>query len=309
MGVRGVILIPLVASACLIEITGVDEPRKREATEAFVRSVPILGQTAARVEGLNGTIRITGLSGLDAVSVQATKRVRSRSFRDAEWHLDDLEVRVWTLSTEIRIETIQPLHDADREYIVDYEILVPDDLDLVVVNGNGDLVIEDLRAQVDLKVGNGNVRTRGFVGTGLVEVGNGSLDVAMVLPEGGEIVLLDGNGTVTLALQPDVSAELEAQVGNGTISVSGFDMTNHVSAPHLVRSTLGDGDGRIVVSVGNGTIRIEPGPFLTARAETTPWTRARAGAYVVVHAPEAPGAPATPLGRHGSSGPAQTLTG
>ncbi|MEJ2204379.1 MAG: hypothetical protein P8170_09730 [Gemmatimonadota bacterium] len=250
----------LAASACVVEITGIgDHEWDHEATELVTRTEQVQGQTTLRVSGINGTIRVTEWGDAPWVSVRATKQVRSNSDEDAEAHLDDLEIRVWSTSAEIRVETVQPLHTHGREYTVDYEILVPEGLSLVGTNGNGDITVEDLQSNVDLKVGNGNVRAIGFVGTGRVESGNGNVDVAMDLPEGGEIVLVVGNGTAFLTVQPDVSAELNAQVGNGSIAVTGLDMVTHVSEPHLLRSTLGSGDGMIDVLVGNGVIQIGVG--------------------------------------------------
>jgi len=261
-GFTGLVGLALVCvGGCVVEITGRDDDSwgDHEATEVVSRTVEMEGQTALRVSGANGSIRVTAWSDAPWVSVQATKRVRSGSAADAESHLDDLEVRIWSTSAEIRVETVQPLHPHGREYTVDYEIVVPDGITVIATNGNGDITVEELEADVDLKVANGNLRAIGFVGTGRMESGNGTVDVSMVLPEGGEISLLTGNGTVLLAVQPDVSAELKAQIGNGTITVTGLEMVTHVSQPHLLWSTLGGGDGRIDVLVGNGAVWISAG--------------------------------------------------
>lgn len=260
-GISGCLVLALLAtSACVIEITGIgDDHWDHEASELVTRTVQVQGQTTLQVVGINGTIRVTEWPDAPSISVRATKHVRSNSIQDAELHLDDIEVHIWSTSAEIHVETVQPLHEHGRQYTVDYEIRVPQGLSLVGTNGNGDLTVEELQSDVDLKVGNGNVRALDFVGSGRMESGNGNVDVAMVLPDGGEIVLVVGNGTALLTVQPDVSAELKAQIGNGSITVAGLDMVTHVSEPHLLLSTLGSGNGMIDVLVGNGVIHIGAG--------------------------------------------------
>lgn len=259
---RGILLAFLAAlpiSGCVVGILDVDGNEgswDKEATEVVSRTVPVTSQLGIRVLGLNGDVQVVGAEGIEEVSIRATKRVRSNSVSDAEAHLSDIQIRVTSVQTEIRVETVQPDPSGHRVYAVDYEITVPESFLLAGVVGNGNMVVEGIRSDLEIQVGNGGVVLRGVVGCVWVVVGNGNLDASVYLPEAGQIVSSLGNGTAILRVQPDVSAQFKAQVGNGTIVLSGLELHNAVSGPNILRGTLGAGAGLIDLSVGNGSIQV-----------------------------------------------------
>ena len=250
----------LAASGCVVGIVDLDEsdgPWNKEATSVVHRTMPVSSQRGILVLGVNGNVCVLGVDGAMEVSIRATKRVLSNSIADAEAHLSDIKVRVLSTSNEIRVETDQPDESGNRTYAVDYEITVPADFSVVGVNGNGNMALEGVRSDADLKLANGNVTLERMVGSAWVALGNGNLRASMSLPDGGEIIFAVGNGTTVLTLQPDVSAELTARVGNGTISVSGLNLGNPVAGTNAFSATLGSGAGLIDLAVGNGHIQVK----------------------------------------------------
>jgi hypothetical protein len=248
----------LVASGCvvgIVDVDGNDGSWDKEATEVVNRTVPVTSQLGIRVLGQNGDVRVLGAGGVQDVSIRATKRVRSNSVSDAEAHLGNIQIRVTSTPTEVRVETVQPDPSGHRTYIVDYEITVPESFLVAGVIGNGNVILEDVRSDLEVQVGNGNAVFRRVVGSARVVVGNGNLDASMVLPEGGQIVSSVGNGTAILTVPTEVSARFKAQVGNGTIVLTGLDLKDPVSGPNILRGTLGSGAGLIDLTVGNGSIQ------------------------------------------------------
>jgi hypothetical protein len=258
----GLLLLALASgftSGCVVGIVDLhdgDQSQDHEASSLVVRDVPVTSQEGIRFVGVNGNVRILGVSGAGEVSVRATKRVRSSTLEDAVAHLPDLQVRVRSGPGEIQVETDQPHQPNGRTYVVDYEITLPDRFWVAGVNANGEFGAEGIRSDVDLEVGNGNVMLSGLVGSAWVALGNGNLSASMFLPVGGEIVFSVGNGSAVLSIQPQVSAQLKAQVGNGTIVISGLTVTDPASGANLFRGTLGSGEGLIDITVGNGNIRV-----------------------------------------------------
>jgi len=252
-------LASLVASGCVVgilDVDGNDGSWDKEATEVVHRSVPAAGRLGIRVLGQNGDVRVLGVEGAGEVSVRATKRVRSHSVADAEAHLSAIQIRVTTTPTEVRVESVHPEPSGQRTYVVDYEVFVPESFLVTGVVGNGNVVLEDVRSDVEVQVGNGNAVFRRVVGSACVVVGNGNLDASIFLPAGGQMVSSVGNGTAILTLQREVSAQFKAQVGNGTIVLSGLELENPVSGPNTLRGTLGSGAGLIDLTVGNGSIQV-----------------------------------------------------
>ena len=251
-----------VSPGCHIEVVGVDgwdDSDRVEVTGVTSRTLGVQGQTALRIEGLNGTIEILGAAGAEEVSVYAVKRVRSHSRADAQEHLGLLQVSVGANPGEFVVRTIQPDHSNGRDYQVDYQITVPREFEVNADNANGSVQVEYIRADVRVQNLNGNVILRDQHGSSWVTVANGQIDAQVRLPDGGELDHSVGNGWLKLTVQPQVSAGFVARVGNGTITMSGLELTNAVSGLRVLRGVLGSGAGSIDLSVGNGWVRVEGG--------------------------------------------------
>lgn len=252
----------LFASGCIVGIIDVDDddgPWDKEAITVVTRTVSLTSQDGFHLTNLNGNIAVLGLAGTGEITIRATKRVRSSSVADAEARLSHIDVSVHTAAGAVYVETDQPSSSGNRSYSVDYEITLPEDLWVSVVNANGNVRTEGMSWEMEAEVANGNVEIIDGVGSAWATVGNGNLTADMFLPDGGEIVFSVGNGSAILAIQPDVSAELKAQVGNGSIVVSGLTLQNQTSGPNVFRGTLGGGAGTIDLTVGNGNIRVNGG--------------------------------------------------
>ena len=259
VGLLVAVLGALGANGCvvgIVDVDGNDGSWDKEATRVVHQTVPVTSQMGMRVLGLNGDVQVLGAEGAREVSIRATKRVRSHSVSDAEAHLSDIQIRVTSTPTEIRVETVQPDPSGRRVYAVDYEITVPESFLVAAVVGNGSFFVEGTRSGLEAQVGNGNAVIRRVEGCAWVVVGNGNLDASISLPEGGQIVTSVGNGTTILTLPPEVSAQFKAQVGNGTIVLTGLDLKDAVSGPGILRGTLGSGAGVIDLTVGNGSIQV-----------------------------------------------------
>jgi len=258
-GVLPAAFLSILAGGCFVGIVDLDEADAswdKEATRLLTATVPVSSQIGVHVTGVNGELRVLGVAGSQEVAVRAIKRVRSSSTADAEAHLSDIHVQIRSGAEEIRIETVQPERSGHRDYIVDYEITVPEHFHVTGINANGALFLEGVQADLVVDAGNGNVTIREVEGGAWISVGNGTVDASLVLPDGDQMVCAIGNGSMRLTVQREVSAELKARVGNGTISVSGLILVNPVSGPHMFHSQLGSGAGLIDLSVGNGTIQV-----------------------------------------------------
>lgn len=230
-----------------------------EVTASFSSTMGLEEQTSIRVVGANGSIRIWGIPGAQAVTVDAVRKVRAATKSIAESHLADVQVKARAWADEFEIRTIQPGSSHGLTYAVDYEITVPSHLVHKVMNGNGAVRLDGIHADVEVANGNGGVSLLDIAGSSWVNVGNGGITTRAFLPDGGQLVHAVGNGAISLSIQPQVSATFGAKVGNGTISLTGLHLENVVSTPRLLKGVLGTGDGLIDLSSGNGVIRVEGG--------------------------------------------------
>lgn len=196
----------------------------------------LAGHERLRLEGISGKVTITEVAGSDSIVIAGVRRVRSESTEDAEDNLPLLEVRVQDLSNEVFVETDQPSQSHGRSYEVDYEITLPEAMDLDIRNVNGQVILEDISGEVLVGIVNGQIAGDVTIGVG------GTIDLSVV------------NGAIDLGIPKTTSAEFTATVVNGYISLSGLTLKDSQSNANSLKGTLGAGEGTISLEVTNGTI-------------------------------------------------------
>ncbi len=224
------------------------------ARETFAYKVPLAAQSTLRLEAINGNVDVTGVSQADSVVIAGEKRVGSDSMADAEEHLEQLDVQVQDSATEIFVETVQPEETHGRSYVVDYAVTLPPDFQVVIGNVNGSVTVDSIADLVSVNNVNGLVALDEISGSVYVILVNGQIESEVTLPLNGTITMATANGVIELQIPESTSAEFSASVGNGTISVSNLNFTNQVSSSNTLSGTLGQGQGTITLSAGNGNI-------------------------------------------------------
>jgi hypothetical protein len=211
------------------------------ASDPFSEEVLVGSHTQLTVLGVNGTIEVHGDATATSVSISGTMKVGSDSLDDAQQHLSDMDVVVTEAGTEVLVETDQPdgPQTGGRDYIVEYTITLPDTMKIVVVQVNGEVLIDAMNADIDA-----------------TQV-NGPIGADVVLPPGGQIDLGTANGDISLTIPKDTSAELSCLSATGTVSDSNLDILNPVRTDHSLSGTLGGGDGTIELSNANGDITVK----------------------------------------------------
>lgn len=225
-----------------------------KAEEEFSFKVDVVDHTQLRLEAINGSITISGETESDSVVIEGIKQVGSDSFEDAEAHLSLLHVIVQNPGDEVYVRTQQPQQSNGRNYVVDYEILLPADFEVDVVNGNGTIAVNSIDNQIYVACGNGEIVLNEIQGSATVQLGNGTIEAGITLPLNGIINLSTGNGIIALTIPTNTSADLQAAVGNGEIGISNLTLYNQVITSNSVTGILGEGEGTISLNTGNGII-------------------------------------------------------
>ncbi|MFQ5752020.1 MAG: DUF4097 domain-containing protein [bacterium] len=225
-----------------------------EAKESFSFEVDVTNHVRLRLEAVNGPVKITGLPGANSVKNWGERRVGSESIEDAELHLQDLEVQVTEPAEEIFVKTKQPQDSRGRNYIVNYNITLPENLEVLVDNVNGEVKIDSVKNQVSVSNVNGRINLNDIFGSTVVNLVNGQIESEVTLPVDGTINMNTVNGNIDLDIPENTSAEFSANVTNGNISVSNLVLQNIVSSPNSLRGTLAAGQGTISLRTVNGNI-------------------------------------------------------
>ncbi len=226
------------------------------AEEEFSFKVDVVDYTQLKLEAVNGSITISGETERDSVIIQGIKQVGSDSFEDAEAHLPLLHVIVQNPRDEVHVRTVQPQQSNGRDYVVDYEILLPANFDVDVVNANGSIVVNSIDNRIYVACGNGEIVLNEIQGSAIVQLGNGTIEAGITLPLYGVINLSTGNGIIDLTIPRNTSADFQAAVGNGAIDIANLTFYNQVITSNSVTGILGEGHGTIMLNTGNGNILV-----------------------------------------------------
>ncbi|KAA3660819.1 MAG: hypothetical protein DWQ10_05865, partial [Calditrichaeota bacterium] len=225
-----------------IDVGDGDGDNRYTASDPINLRVGVAGHTGLDVNNVNGPVEIYGVNGIDEIEITGERIVRSDSQRDAEEHLQNLQVSLRDAGSTIIVETEQPSSNDGREYEVRYNILIPDNWDVSVNLTNGIVTIESITGYVELDVTNGNVNLTDIVGDVSVDLTNGNADLRGIDGDV-EVDLTNGiiftqmgwainrqcelsttNGGIELRIPESASADFTASVSNGEISLTGLTL-------------------------------------------------------------------------------------
>jgi hypothetical protein len=102
------------------------------AEEPFSFNIGLETRTLFVLQGISGSVEVTGDPAATLISVSGVRRVESDSEEDAAAHLPLLEVVADSSVTDASVRTVQPVHAEGRNYIVNYSVTLPQDLALTV---------------------------------------------------------------------------------------------------------------------------------------------------------------------------------
>lgn len=224
----GILVLALVG--CGNDVTGVRN-NDFSARESFRVDLDPAGRSELVLEANSGDIFVTGTSG-NSLIIQGERRVESDSQADADARLLGLQVEVTELGDRVSVRTDQPNDTRGRNYIVDYEILVPEDFEVDVTCVNGAVSVESLRGPVSVSAVNGVVSAEDVEASDVrLQVVNGIVDASIALPPGGAADMSTVNGNINLRIPSGTSAELDATVVNGIVTLTNFPLANLTVAP------------------------------------------------------------------------------
>lgn len=207
---------------------------KAESTESQI--INLTTQTSLIINNTNGIIMITSSDTTNNLYYTILKKVESnQSESDAQSHLSDINITIVENTSNIKFEVNHPTSQ-DRNYKIDFDIVLPEHIYNEIALGNGDINLES--------------KTR----LALINLGNGNAITDLTLDDTCAVSIAVGNGNIDFTVPDSTNAILTASAGNGTITNNGLNFTNQQSSNNQFSGTLGNGAGSIVLNIGNGNI-------------------------------------------------------
>ncbi|MGB7062334.1 MAG: DUF4097 family beta strand repeat-containing protein [Candidatus Zixiibacteriota bacterium] len=227
------------------------------AKGSFSFRVDVVDHSRLRLEGVSGTITISGEPESDSVLITGERRVGSESTQDAEAHLPLLQVTLQEIGNEIYVKTTQPEQTHGRSYVVDYTITVPEGFVVSVNHVTGIVSINSVKSSVSVNHVIGQVLLDEISCSAVVSLVTGEIEAEVTLPEDGTINFNLVTGNIELDIPQNTSADFSATVVTGTISISDLVLQNQVSTPGSLSGTLGSGQGTISLNVVTGSVNVQ----------------------------------------------------
>ncbi len=130
---------------------------------------------------------------------------------------------------------------------------------LLVDTGSGSVTADGIDVgDLEIDTGSGRIEARRVsAATVRLDTGSGSVNLEL-LSEADDIEIDTGSGSVTLTVPASFGASVEIDTGSGGIEVDMPVTMRRWDRDH-VTGTIGDGQGRLVIDTGSGSIRIRQG--------------------------------------------------
>jgi Toastrack DUF4097 len=125
--------------------------------------------------------------------------------------------------------------------------------------GSGSVKVRNIECEyLDIDTGSGRVRATGIQSDGArIDTGSGSVTLILDQMGHGNYKIDTGSGGIELSLPDRPSARITADTGSGSITTSIDGVRIKGRSRDHIQFTLGDGDARIVLDAGSGSIHIE----------------------------------------------------
>ena len=243
-----------ISAGCGDDITGSEEFM---AERSFSVGYVVTTQSKFLAVGAFGDVVVKGSTKSGEIWIEGVRRVISPYDRqDASANLARLDALILANQNQFSVVTRLPSDLRGREYIIDYEITVPEGFTVAVNNITGDVSISATDNAVSVESFDGDVNLERIRGDITVQLASGAIDAEVTLATDGVVNLSTGDGNIDLAIPQSTSAEFYASAGNGMVSTGSLDVIDALGGEGTLFGTLGSGRGQITLATGNGDIAL-----------------------------------------------------
>jgi DUF4097 and DUF4098 domain-containing protein YvlB len=236
-------------------------------TEEFLQAYQVRSGTVIEVINPNGSVTISGWDE-DRVEIRATKN----SYFGQE-ALDQVDINI-DIAETLFIETVHPY--GETRVSVSYEIKLPGDLAVGSIEcSNGDINLENIGGNPDLRTSNGKITASGINGIISARSSNGDINVSGVRSLAGlntsngsisaelpalheNLDIQTSNGSITLLMSPALEADIKANTSNGSLDFNGLNIETSAMDQTSLTGTMNGGGFNVQIATSNGSIKLEP---------------------------------------------------
>jgi DUF4097 and DUF4098 domain-containing protein YvlB len=239
-------------------------------TETFQKKIDFKNGGFLSLSNTNGDIEIRSWD-KNEVEIIAYKKVKASDRETAEKLMKRLEIEFRNSDDEIIIKTNYPRSSSGEGFFgwifgkdhasfsVEYEIKVPEEIDLNIHTTNGEVRIEKIAGRLRLESTNGKINARNINGLTRCKTTNGDIKVEFDdVPEGDKMTFRTTNGSIKIYLPENYGADdVELKTTNGSVE-SDFPMSGSSSrkSKKRFRGSISKGNRELSCSTMNGSIHL-----------------------------------------------------
>lgn len=243
-----------------ISFSGCSLFRKRyEKIEKREITVNTAGMKKVILDNTNGDIKITK-SSVDSVLMIKAEATFHLTKKEMKEEGDRIKLSVDTTNNIIYIKA-DFVKEAKLQFFnikfgseINYELIVPEGLDVSVDNANGKTEIYEVNNNINLELTNGNVKLSNVTGKISIDIKNGRVKGEIDSTKGLDIKTI--NGSVALSLGDKFSGKFKMETVSGKITKKDFDFKDVDEDKKYFSGTLGSGDADIKIETTNGKITL-----------------------------------------------------
>lgn len=246
----------------LLALVGCSEPL---VTEEIKESYTVKPNTILEIYNPNGSVSVSIWDG-DSVEIEAVKK----SYHGVD-ALEEVDIFI-SIAEVMKIETEHP--PGRNTVTVNYEIKIPWDVRLGVVEcSNGNISVNGVTGNPDLRTSNGNIEAISVQGVvyasgsngnitvtesksiGFLRTSNGNIEAELEsLRE--DVSIRTSNGSITFYASSELEANISAATSNGTVSVSDLSIETVELEQTILTGTMNGGGRKVDLTTSNGSIEL-----------------------------------------------------
>lgn len=239
--------------------------------ETFRKNISFNPGGFLSLENTNGSVEVVSWD-KNEIEIVAYKEVRAGDRSTAEKLMEKIEIDIRESENEIIIKTHFPKSSSSNGLFgwlfgkggnsisVEYEIKVPENIDLNLHTTNGGVIVDNIEGRLRLETTNGKIRGRNINGLARCHTTNGSIRMEFTdIPADEKLSFKTTNGSIKLYLPENFGGEAELKTTNGRID-SDFSLSDgRKKSKKRYYGKINDGDNVLICSTTNGSIYLYSG--------------------------------------------------
>lgn len=233
--------------------------KRYEKSEKKEMTVNVSGKKRIVLDNTSGDVKLIRNTADSTLRIKA-EGIFHLTKKEMKEDLDRIRIHIDSTGEVIKIKTD---YIKEKRFInfqfnigseIDYELAVPEGIEVSVDNTNGKAEVKDLNNDINLNLTNGSVYFDNPSGNIKVDITNGKIKGELDSAKSLNFKLT--NGSITLSLGEKFSGKFTLETVNGKIKTNDLSFKDVSKEKKNFKGNLGEGNAEIYMETVNGSIKL-----------------------------------------------------